>query len=58
MGPANPKSIEALRRAAMKEDMSTVAAVAKTEFRGIQSSGLSCIDTAVQRKCPGDSEEH
>ena len=26
--------------------------------RGAQSSAASCRGTAVQRKCPGDSEEH
>ena len=41
IGPANPKSIEALRWAAMKEDTITVA----------------CLGTAVQRKCPQWSQQ-
>ena len=58
MGSANPKSIEALRWAAMEEDKITFSAVAKHEFRGAQSSAASCRGTAVQGKCPSDSEEH
>ena len=57
MGSANPESIEALRWAAMRrQDHSRSGG--ESEFRGTQSSAVSCLGTAVQRKCTGDSEEH
>ena len=51
MGSANPKSIEALRWAAMADDKIT-------EFRGAQCSTVPGLSTAVQGKCTGNSEEH
>ena len=49
MEPSKPKSIEALRRAAMGEGKITVAASGEPEFRGPQSSAVPCLDEHPQK---------
>ena len=58
MGSANSQSLEALRWTATEEDKSHSRSSSETELRGSQSSAVPCLGTAVQRKRPGDSEEH
>ena len=51
VGSANPKSIEALRRAAMEEDKITVAAVAKQSFKEHNPQ----LNLAVALLCKGSA---
>ena len=45
-----------IRESQVDEALRWAATEAKQSFE--QSSAVSCFDTVVQRKCPGDSEEH
>ena len=58
MGSANPKSIEALRWAAMEEDKITAAAVVKQSFEEHNPQLYLVLALLLQRKCTGDTEEH
>ena len=55
---ANPKSIEALRWAAMEENPIRRCISDSTILQGSQPSAVPGSSTTVQRKRLGDSEEH
>ena len=57
MGSANPKSIEAMRWAAMEEDKITAASITQPSFEEHNCSVVPDLGTVVPRKCIDNSEE-